>query len=237
MSPGAALLLGFALGMRHATDADHVVAVSTIVSRTRRLGAAWLLGAVWGLGHSLTIFAVGALIIVGRVSIPARLGLALESLVGVVLIGLGVWNLGGRGGPEPAAHAHDEEPSHLHLPEAGWVTRQLREAGPAQLLRSGVVGLAHGLAGSAAVALLVLAAIPEPRAALLYLVVFGAGTLCGMLMISAAMEYSLVRLASLWTPGSLWLSRATGLASLLFGLWVLRENASLFSAQAVWTPH
>ena len=229
------LLLGFALGVRHATDADHVVAVSAIVSRTRRLGAAWLLGAVWGLGHSLTIFGVGALIIAGRLTIAPRLGLALEGFVGVVLVVLGLWNLAGRGGDGGVtAHEHDGAPAHLHLPEEGWLTRQLREAGPAQLLRSAGVGLAHGLAGSAAVALLVLAAIPEPRAGLLYLAVFGLGTMAGMLSISAAMEYSLVKLAARWTVGRLWLTRAAGLASLLFGLWVLRENAGVFAAHPVW---
>lgn len=257
MSFGAALALGFALGMRHAADADHVVAVSTIVARTRKLGAAWLLGAVWGLGHSLTIFAVGAAIIVARVQIPPRLGLALESAVGVALVALGLWNL--RRGPGAGVvvhshahdhHEHDDEhdhahhraaPAHAHLhahgEEDGWLKRSLAAAGPMQLLRSGVVGLVHGLAGSAAVALLVLAAIPEPRAALLYLVVFGLGTLAGMLLISAAMEYSFARLAGLFSPDGLWLSRATGLVSLLFGLWVLRENAGLLSAAPAWTPH
>jgi high-affinity nickel-transport protein len=254
MTLGAALALGFALGMRHALDPDHVVAVSTIVARTRRLGAAWLLGAVWGLGHSLTIFAVGAAIIVARVRIPARLGLALESAVGVALVALGVWNLYGGPGAGVVVHAHThthdehEHPhghqqpatahSHLHAhgAEDGWLKRSLAAAGPMQLLRSACVGLVHGLAGSAAVALLVLAAIPEPRAALIYLVIFGFGTLVGMLLISAAMEYSFVRLAAYFTPGQLWLSRATGLVSLLFGLWVLRENAGLFSAHPSWTP-
>src|SRR6185503_20255232 len=84
------------LGMRHASDADHVVAVSTIVARTKKLGAAWLLGAFWGAGHSLTILLVGAAIILFKVTIPPRVGLAMEFAVGLVLIGLGLLNLLGR---------------------------------------------------------------------------------------------------------------------------------------------
>lgn len=224
MTLAAALALGFALGLRHATDADHVVAVSTIVARTRRLGAAWLLGAAWGLGHSLTIFLVGTLIIVCKVAVSPRLGLALESAVGAALISLGLWNLSGRGQRPATVHSHGGEPPHVHGPELPWLRRQLRAAGPAQLLRSAAVGLVHGLAGSAAVALLVLAAIPQPRAALAYLLVFGAGTLCGMLLLSSLMELSFVRLAALWAPGQLWLARVTGALSLLLGVWIVWTN-------------
>jgi high-affinity nickel permease len=223
----AILAFGFFLGMRHATDADHVVAVSTIVAKTKRLGGAWLLGAVWGLGHSVTVFGVGALIVLGKLSIPRSAASRLEAVVGLVLIGLGLWSLFGRERDLITAHSHGDEPAHLHLPEAGWLGRALRQAGRWQLLRSATVGLVHGLAGSAAAALLVLAAIPQPRAALLYLLLFGAGTLCGMLALSAAMEYFLVRLAALWTPGRRGLVSATGGLSVAMGLWIVLRHAAL----------
>src|ERR1700674_334309 len=89
-APVAIALLGFGLGMRHATDADHVVAVTTIVSRERRLGVAARIGLVWGLGHTLTVLAVGSAIIVFKIEIPARLGLAMELGVAIVLIALGM---------------------------------------------------------------------------------------------------------------------------------------------------
>src|SRR5271166_6697005 len=88
-------LLGLFLGMRHATDPDHVIAVSTIVSQQRGVARAGLSGAIWGLGHTLTIFLVGAAIILFKVAIPARLGLAMELSVGLMLILLGFLNLTG----------------------------------------------------------------------------------------------------------------------------------------------
>src|SRR5271154_551630 len=89
-APLAIALLGLVLGMRHATDPDHVIAVTTILSREHRLGAATRVGVVWGLGHTLTVLIVGAAIIVFKIAIPTRLGLAMEFAVAVVLILLGV---------------------------------------------------------------------------------------------------------------------------------------------------
>ena len=91
----AILIIGFFLGMRHATDPDHVIAVSTIVSRERSLGRAGLIGAFWGLGHTITIVIVGAAIIVFNLVIPPRIGLTMEFAVGLMLILLGILNLTG----------------------------------------------------------------------------------------------------------------------------------------------
>src|ERR1700689_5121017 len=91
----AILLLGFFLGMRHATDPDHVGAVTTIVSRERTMLHATVIGALWGLGHTLTILAVGSAIILFKLTIPARIGLSMELCVGLMLILLGVLNLTG----------------------------------------------------------------------------------------------------------------------------------------------
>ena len=261
MNLAAILGFGFLLGMRHAADPDHVVAVSTIVARTRKLGTAWLLGAVWGLGHSATILAVGAAIIVLRVAVPPRLGLALEGCVGLALIVLGALNMAGRragpSGLERHSHAHDHhdpehrhglleeegehsrEHSHLAEPKLGWLSRHVRDAGLVQLLRAALVGLVHGLAGSAAAALLVLAAIPTPKTAMLYLLVFAAGTLAGMLLLSALMELAMAKLAAWWKTAERSLAFATGLLSLLFGLSILYETTiggGLFTAAPRWTP-
>src|ERR1700728_2586135 len=91
----AILLLGFFLGMRHATDPDHVVAVTTIVSRERTMLHATVIGALWGLGHTITILAVGSAIILFRLTIPPRIGLSMELCVGLMLILLGILNLTG----------------------------------------------------------------------------------------------------------------------------------------------
>ncbi len=236
--------LGFALGLRHASDADHVVAVSTIVARTKRLGAAWLLGAFWGAGHSLTILAVGAAIIVLKVAIPPRVGLAMEFAVGLVLIALGLLNL--FGGRLWRAHRHshghaagDHAHRHVHWLRPAWLRRSLEAAGRGRLVRSLAVGLAHGLAGSAAVALLVLATIPTPTLGLLYLAVFGLGTLAGMLLLSAAMELPMVFAVRRSAAAARGLILASGALSLCFGLYVTYHIGfvdGLFLASPRWIP-
>ncbi|MGH8677545.1 MAG: hypothetical protein ACREUQ_04240, partial [Burkholderiales bacterium] len=179
------LAVGFFLGMRHATDADHVIAVTTIVSRQRSMrGAAWI-GVLWGLGHTLTVTVVGGAIILFTVVIPPRIGLAMEFAVGVMLVVLGLLNLTGitqwiRDNIAPAgsihAHTHlhgDYAHTHVHghgannhghseeqTPQA-WLDRTLGGLSLYQALRPVVVGVVHGLAGSTAVALLVLAAIQD----------------------------------------------------------------------------
>ena len=178
------MLLGFFLGMRHAADADHVVAVSTIVTRQHTLGAGILTGAVWGLGHTLTILLVGGAIILFRVTIPPMLGLTMEMTVAGMLVALGVWSLRDlrrtvRAGVDGAAEAHRHR-------DGGVLVRRVDRLTGAWLLRPLVVGLVHGLAGSAAIALLVLGTIQDARWAIGYLLLFGVGTIAGMVLITAA---------------------------------------------------
>lgn len=114
MNLASLLLLGFFLGMRHATDADHVIAIATIVSRQRSLRGSALIGAAWGVGHTLTILLVGSAIILFGIVIPARMGLAMELAVGVMLVLLGVLTLTGFGSalgaaPRPGGHGHDHD--------------------------------------------------------------------------------------------------------------------------------
>lgn len=253
MSLASALALGFVLGLKHALDADHVAAVSAIVARHKKLGTAWLLGAFWGLGHTATVFAVGVLIILFRVQIPPRLGLGMEFTVGVMLCLLGILSLLGRLGGGVTAHSHRHEHdgehghgregahshAHLHAPETGWLKKHLALAGRWALLRSLAVGLVHGLAGSAAAALLALAAIADPWAGLLYLAVFGAGTLVGMLSVSALMERAMAALARWWGPGERAVAVLAGLLSLAVGLSVMHETGlqgGLFTDASSWRP-
>ncbi len=256
MSLLSLLGFGFLLGMRHATDPDHVVAVSTIVARHKSLGTAWLLGAFWGLGHTATIFLAGAVIILFKVSIPARLELALELGVGLVLVLLGLLNMAGHSlgslGLKAHSHPHDhadpehrhqllEAPdgkshshAHVHALEPGWLKRHARRAGSWQLLRSAGVGLVHGLAGSAAVALLALAAIPGPGTGLLYLFLFGLGTLAGMLILSAMMELCMLALLRWWRTAERLLVFGTGLLSFILGLLIVYQQG--FAKGLLWRP-
>src|SRR5204863_8366756 len=118
------IALGFFLGMRHATDADHVVAVTTIVSRERTIRSSALIGILWGLGHTITIFIVGSLIILFGVVIPPRLGLTMELSVGLMLILLGILNLSGmmnwivRNFAGGHSHSHEGVAGHSHSPAA-----------------------------------------------------------------------------------------------------------------------
>ncbi len=261
------LMLGFFLGMRHATDADHVIAIATIVSRQRSWRGSALIGAVWGVGHSITIFVVGSAIIVFGVVIPPRLGLAMELAVGVMLVLLGIFTLLGGGAtsglpaltdsaePKPApgrdalhhAHAHgDYVHSHSHGYHHGeeqtpvaWLDRKLRRVRLYQWLRPLAVGIVHGLAGSAAVALLVLAAVRDPLWAMTYLVLFGLGTVGGMMLITSVLSVPFALTTSLQRLN--WqLRTASGVISFVFGLFLVYElgfaDGGLFSDAPVWRP-
>jgi high-affinity nickel-transport protein len=229
----AVLLLGLFLGMRHATDADHVVAVTTIVSRERSVRAAGLVGAVWGIGHTLTILVVGGAIILFGLVIPPRLGLSMELSVALMLVVLGVANFAGAGKrleeaarPAGAAHPHAHEPTRLGLR-------------PAQFVRSLVVGVVHGLAGSAAVALLVLTTIRDARWALLYLLVFGAGTVVGMMILTSMIAVPFAVAADKFARVNRRMVQVTSLVSIGLGLllaWKIGIAGGLFSAAPRWTP-
>jgi high-affinity nickel-transport protein len=246
-------LLGFFLGMRHATDPDHVIAVSTIVTRQPTIRAALLIGSLWGVGHTLTIVAVGGALVLFTIEIPPRLGLTMEMAVALMLIVLGMWNLtgifaqirgmrpsSGRGASPLDAHLHSHgdflhsdtagfgSEQHQHrndqTPVVAWLDWQVGGLGVYQILRPLIVGLVHGLAGSAAVALLVLALIKNPWWAMAYLVLFGIGTIAGMMLITAAIGGVLVYASrQSWRVDRLRV--ASGLLSVGFGLFLAYQIA------------
>lgn len=262
----AILALGFMLGVRHATDPDHVVAVTTIVTGQRSVRRAALVGAAWGVGHTLTIFLVGGAIILFKWAIPPRLGLGMELAVAIMLIVLGIANVTGtvrwirRQQAMPVtkseihshAHSHGDyvhSHPHAHSPEAhphaddatplAQIDRRLASAAPYRLVRPLVVGVVHGLAGSAAVALLVLAAIKTPIWSLAYLLIFGVGTIAGMMMITAAISVPFALGGAHFARLERSLRVASGLISLAFGLVVAYQIGivdGLFKAEANWTP-
>ena len=185
-------LLGIVLGMRHALEADHLSAVSTLVAEHRSVRRGALLGVFWGAGHALAIFAVGLIVIVAQRKISPQLADTFELAVGVMLVGLGaraIWR---------ARREH-------HAPAAPAASRPLG------------IGIVHGLAGSGALTALVVAKLPTTSGQLLYLILFGLGSIVGMAVLSGLVGWPLARLAqnSAWARR---LSAATGLLAATVGV-------------------
>ena len=258
------IVLGFFLGMRHATDPDHVIAITTIVSRQQSIRDAALIGALWGLGHTITILVVGSAIILFGLVIPPRVGLSMEMSVGLMLVLLGVLNLSGimRWITETVTSSYSDHHEHSHgqgdyihihphirspgkhghaedATPAGWMDRTVGRLGLYQVVRPLVVGIVHGLAGSAAVALLVLTTIRVPTWAVFYLLVFGVGTVTGMMLITAAIAAPFKFSGSRFVRLNRGLGLASGLVSLAFGLFIVYEMGfvnGLFTRSPIWIP-
>ena len=199
------------LGMRHATDPDHIAAVTTIVSRERSVGKAAWIGAVWGVGHTITLLLVGGAIIAFKIAFNARLGLSLELSVAIMLIVLGL----------------------LNIFDVRANTRGIGASRPF------FVGVIHGLAGSAGAALLIVPLIDDPRWAALYLFTFGLGTIVGMAVITLTIAVPSL-LATAHLPSlQRSLRLASGTVSLVFGIYLAHKigfRDGLFTSDPHWTP-
>ena len=235
----SAVLLGFVLGLQHATDPDHLVAVATILTRERRFAAGALVGVLWGLGHTATLALAGVLIIGLRLTISAEISSGLELLVAAMLILLGALRLrdaaSGLDAVPPThlvadhdhghveavhSHPHTHGPdvhAHPHVHPSRRLLAALGDPRGRLPLRALAVGAVHGVAGSAAVSLLVLATFSSAWGAAAYLAVFGLGTIAGMTVLTAAMAYP-VTLALRFHRARRALAICAGLGSIAFGL-------------------
>jgi len=223
----SAVAFGFVLGLKHAIEADHLAAVSTIVSERKSLLSSLLVGGLWGVGHTISLFIAGIFVIVLHVEISARTALLLEFCVGLMLVALGINALrklargghlhlhvhqhGGRAHVHP--HIHDREPEtdpHTHH-------------GFRPGMRPLLVGMVHGLAGSAALMLLVLSTLSSPFVGLAYIAVFGIGSIGGMMLMSALVSLPLYLTATRFNRANLAMRGLAGLFSLSFGLFMIYE--------------
>ena len=222
-----ALAGGFVLGLQHALDPDHLVAVSTIVSDHKSLRRSSLIGTFWGLGHSASLLAVGLVIILLRVSIPDNVLLWMEAPVAVMLIVLGISAtrraLRERGVQiHTHIHKHGDQPHehvHVHLGDEHNHMHRMFKIGR----RPFAVGLVHGFAGSAALTLLVLTRIPSIALGLVYMSVFGLGSIGGMLIMSAVISVPFVLTARRFEAINGIIRLCAGLFSLAFGLMIAWE--------------
>jgi high-affinity nickel-transport protein len=235
----SAVVLGFVLGVQHATDPDHLTAVATIVTRERRFADGALIGALWGLGHMLTLATVGTILIAFTITMRPSVATGLELLVAAMLVILGVLRLRdaarGMSGVEAAhltadhdhggaevvhshAHAHgDRVHGHPHVHPSRRLVAAFGAGRRRLAARAVVIGAVHGMAGSAAVSLLVLATLPTVAGAAAYLLVFGAGTIIGMTALTAVMAYP-VALAARVRRARTALAVGAGFGSIAFGI-------------------
>jgi len=235
MSALAVLGLGLVFGLKHAMEVDHVVAVSNIVSEQRKLWRAALVGGLWGLGHTASLVIVGTVVLVLRVAIPDRVASGLEFGVALMIIGLGVATVIRAMRRPPAVHVHqhrhDGAATHAHIHFHESETEHVEASAPPHshtVSRIGfkplIVGAVHGLAGSAALTLLVLAQIPSPLLGLLYLMVFGFGSIAGMLLMSGIVGLPFVLSVRKLSGLHYGLQAGAGILSVGFGLWYAYET-------------
>jgi hypothetical protein len=235
----SAAALGFILGLQHASDADHLVAVATILSRERRFVTGALIGTIWGLGHAVTLTVAGVIVISLDVRVPSRFSSAAELAVAATIVALGVVRLRDalRGvGTSPSAHLladHDHggrEAFHSHAHAHGRAVHAHPHVHPSRRLlaalqgartwaagRAAMVGAVHGLAGTAAVSLLVLSTITSPLGGIAYLAVFALGTMIGMTALTAMLAWP-VSLALRLRRAHRILALSSGLGAIAFGV-------------------
>lgn len=223
------LFFGFLLGLKHATEADHLAAVSTIVTERKKLFSSAIVGGFWGLGHTISLVTAGLLVLLLNLQISERMESILEFCVGVMLIylGLNVVQKIIRGGTlhfhkhehggHLHAHPHTHENAHTHEEES---THHGFSLSPRPL----IVGMIHGLAGSAALMLIVIPTINSRLVGLLYIIIFGIGSIGGMMLMSFLVGLPFHFTALRFNRFNTALRCVAGLASIVIGLMVVYEK-------------
>jgi ABC-type nickel/cobalt efflux system permease component RcnA len=235
----ALLGLGLVFGLKHATEVDHVVAVSAIVSEHRSVLRSALVGGLWGAGHTAALTIVGVFVLVFRVAIPLRVANWLEFAVALMIIALGVLALARVLRKRPDVHLHRHRHNgqahvHLHFHEQGTEHASVTPSDSSTSFHSHaiarlgfkplLVGAMHGLAGSAALTLLVLTQVQSVSLGFFYLALFGIGSTLGMLLMSGLIGLPFALTGQRLTKINFGLQTAAGGLSIAFGLWYAYET-------------
>ncbi len=215
--------LGLILGIKHAIEPDHVIAVSTIASQSKKLWQASLAGVFWGIGHTVTLFIVGVIVILMKGEIPEKWAMSLEFLVGIMLVFLGFKTIISFKNIHVHTHQHDrevDEHKHVHSHQNGGKHGHPHQHKKTTYLGSMFIGLVHGLAGSGAMILLTMSTVKSVGEAAIYIIVFGAGTVIGMLFFTTIIGIPFV-LSKKRTSISGTLGILTGVISTIFGVYYM----------------
>jgi sulfite exporter TauE/SafE len=204
------LALGFVLGIKHAIEPDHVIAVSTIASQSKKLFRSSLAGVFWGIGHTATLFIVGIILLIMKGQIPEKWAMSLEFLVGIMLVYLGISTITSLKKIHVHQHEHDSETINQH----GNQQKNL------SYIKSMVIGLVHGLAGSGAIVLLTMSTVKSVLESAFYILIFGFGTVIGMLFFTTILGISFIFSAKRLRMNKT-LTQITGVVSTVFGIYYM----------------
>ncbi|HDX9578891.1 TPA: sulfite exporter TauE/SafE family protein [Bacillus pseudomycoides] len=215
------LALGFVLGIKHAIEPDHIIAVSTIASQSKKLFRSTLAGVFWGIGHTATLFIIGIILIFMKGEIPEKWAMSLEFLVGIMLVYLGLTTVFSLKNIHVHQHEHDgEEHKHIHSHIHSGKHEHKHQHTNVSYLKSMLIGLVHGLAGSGAMVLLTMSTVKSVWEAAIYILIFGVGTIIGMLFFTTLIGLPFVFSAKK-VPLNKTLTQITGNISIVFGVYYM----------------
>ncbi len=240
-------MLGFLIGMRHALEADHIAAVATLVSKTNNLKQAIKLGSIWGFGHTITLFFVGTLVLMTNFFVPSVITGWLEFIVGIMLVILGIdvvrrivkdkvhFHTHQHNEMSPHFHAHSHKGEGVETESESVISKHLdnNHAHHHQQIdqlsfRALFIGVLHGMAGSAALILLTLETIKSPLQGLIYIALFGLGSILGMALLSYIISVPLRASAKSLTWMNNGLQLGIGIFTIALGGYVLIDNLNIF---------
>jgi ABC-type nickel/cobalt efflux system permease component RcnA len=204
------LALGFVMGIKHAIEPDHVIAVSTIASQSKKLSRSSLAGVFWGIGHTATLFIVGIILLIMKGEIPEKWAMSLEFLVGIMLVYLGITTI------------TSFKKIHVHHKKQDCGTNHNQENQPEiqSYIKSMVIGLVHGLAGSGAMVVLTMSTVNSVLESAIYILIFGFGTVFGMLFFTTILGIPFIISAKRVSVNKT-LTQITGVISTVFGIYYM----------------